>query len=58
MIYFQADGMVDELLENVLLRIQLPAELTGASVSTVLRLDLIDFNQARERCPEALDDDG
>ena len=57
-IYFVEDGLVESLMENVLLRIRLPAELTGASVSTVLRLDLLDFNQARERCPEATNDEG
>ena len=51
-IFFKANGMDQVLLSNVLLRIQLPAELTGASVSTVLRLDLLDFNQAWARCPE------
>ena len=51
-VWFEHDEMVTLFLENVLLRMQLPGALTNSGTTTLVRFDLLTFNQAWEKCPD------
>ena len=46
----QYDGVDNQLLENAVLRIQIPAKVAG-DARLIVRFDLLDFNPAWDNCP-------
>ena len=52
-LWIEHEDMVRLFLENVLLRMGIPATVvTDSSTTVVVRFDLLTFNQAWEKCPE------
>lgn len=47
-----ASDMLDLFLENAILRVSIPPEVTESYSYTILRFDLLDFNQAWQQCEQ------